>query len=112
MKPERRQRTVEETIAIAALGCVTFPAASWDKRFARMLFSADGITEKEVPQLWRLFKRYRRQIDCPRKDELLAMADKLAAPDFRAQQAAARALEREQEKLAQYKAAMGTTIKS
>lgn len=87
---QRRLSTIEETIAIAALRCCTFPVASWDKRFVRSL-NAMSISEKESAQLWRLFKRYRRQIDCPRKNELLQLADKLAAPDLRKMQAEARA---------------------
>lgn len=78
-------------IAIAALGCVTFPVGSWDKRFVRDIATSHGITEKQIPQLWRLFIRYRRQIDCPRKVELLDLAAKLSAPDLRKQQAMERA---------------------
>lgn len=89
----RTPYTPEEHIAAAALKCVGFPPASWDKRFANGL-AASGLTDKERPQLWRLFIRYRRQIYCPRKEELLQMAEKLAAPDFRKQAAQARALER------------------
>lgn len=69
----RSPYTPEEQIAAAALKCVTFPVASWDKRFAASLSPA-GLTDRERPQLWRLFIRYRRQIHCPRKAELLHLA--------------------------------------
>jgi hypothetical protein len=87
----RTPLTVEETIALAALGCVRFPTASWDKRFVRSLYHIPGLTDKERPQLWRLFIRYRRQIDCPRKAELLKLAETLSAPDLRKVAAAQRA---------------------
>ena len=80
--------TPDEVIVIAALRRVRYPAASWDKRFANQL-SDDGLTEKQRPQVWRLFIRYRRQIDCPDKARILAAAEKLAAPDFRKVNAAA-----------------------
>lgn len=63
--------------------CVTYPVASWDKRFMRALSSVETITEKEVPQLWRLFIKYRRQLNFPAKARLLALAETLSAPDFR-----------------------------
>lgn len=90
--------TPDEVVVIAALRRVRYPAASWDKRFANQL-SDDGLTEKQRPQVWRLFIRYRRQINCPDKARILAMAEKLAAPDFRKQQAA----EREQARINQLK---------
>ena len=99
MKPKSARviLTDEETIALAALGTCTFPVASWDKRFVRSLFELpktgqmhQGLTDKERPQLWRLFIRYRRQIDCPRKKELLGIAEKLSAPDLRKLAAAQR----------------------
>lgn len=37
---------------------VTYPPASWDKRFARELLTTT-ITEKEAAQVWRLFHKYR-----------------------------------------------------
>lgn len=80
--------TDDEKTAVEALARVSYPAASWDKRFSRQL-SSSGLTEKERPQVWRLFIKYRRQINCPRKAELLKLAETLAAPDFRKQQAAA-----------------------
>jgi hypothetical protein len=78
----------DERIAVEALARVSYPSASWDKRFNRQL-SPDALTDKERPQVWRLFIRYRRQISHPRKAELLKIAESLAAPDFRKQQAAA-----------------------
>lgn len=79
----RRARTSEETLAIAQMRCVTYPVGSWDKRFMRAISSSDTITDKESSQLWRLFIRYRRQINFPAKTRLLALAEKLGAPDLR-----------------------------
>jgi len=84
----RTPASEDEKIAVEALARVTYPPASWDKRFSRQL-SPEGLTDKERPQVWRLFIRYRRQISHPRKAELLRKAESLAAPDFRKQQAAA-----------------------
>ena len=84
----RTPTTEDERIAVEALARVSYPPASWDKRFSRQL-SPDGLTAKERPQVWRLFIRYRRQISHPRRAELLRKAESLAAPDFRKQQAAA-----------------------
>lgn len=86
MKTVRRLMTEMEKEAVSCLSQVRFLPASWDKRFARSLSGSDTLTEKEAPQVWRLFKRYRRQIAHPRKAELLAMADELSAPDLRKQQ--------------------------
>ena len=89
MKPTPRTPcTDDEKTAVEALARVSYPVASWDKRFSRQLSPA-GLTEKERPQVWRLFVKYRRQINCPRKAELLKVAETLAAPDFRKQQVAA-----------------------
>ncbi len=74
--------TEDEAIAVAALATVSYPPASWDKRFNRQLSPA-GLTDKERPQVWRLFIRYRRQISHPRKAELLRRAEAMAAPNFR-----------------------------
>lgn len=75
--------TPSEVEMVNCLQRVTYPAASWDKRFTRSMAGASGITEKESPQVWRLFKKYRRQISTPYKGVLLQMAEELAAPDFR-----------------------------
>jgi len=83
MKTERRPVTPDEAVAVKYLGHVTYPVASWDKRFARHMGEVEGITDKEAPQVWRLFKKYRRQIACPDKARLLALADTLSAPDLR-----------------------------
>ena len=88
MKTMRTPTTDDERIAVEALARVSYPPASWDKRFSRQL-SPEGLTDKERPQVWRLFIRYRRQISHPRRAELLRKAESLAAPDFRKQQAAA-----------------------
>ena len=81
----RRPMTADESLAYHAMcGHVRFPAASWDKRFFNQL-RENAISDKEAPQLWRLFIRYRRQIGYPR---LLKIAESLSAPDFRKQQKA------------------------
>jgi hypothetical protein len=89
----KRPVTADEMIALAAIARVGMSCGSWDKRFARDTLSTARETgmigEKSAPQLWRLFIRYRRQIGCPRKAELLKIAERLAAPDFRKQRAAA-----------------------
>jgi hypothetical protein len=79
----RREMTWDEHDAVKCLKeQVTYPPASWDKRFARELLTTT-ITEKESAQVWRLFHRYRRQIKHWKKAELLEVAAKLAAPDSR-----------------------------
>jgi hypothetical protein len=80
-----------ELEAVKCLQHCTFPVASFDKRFVRGLSGLETITEKEAPQVWRLFVRYRRQISTPNKAALLQMAEELSAPDFRKQAASARA---------------------
>lgn len=77
--------TQEEATAAQALQHVRYLPASWDKRFARSLSGSRPITEKEAPHIWRMFKRYRRQIRCPNKDELLKIAYEKSAPDLRKQ---------------------------
>ena len=79
--------TVDELEAVNSLQHVSYPVASWDKRFARSLSGMTTISEKEVPQVWRLFRRYRRQFSCPNKERLLLVAERLSAPDFRKQRA-------------------------
>lgn len=86
----RRFMTPDELLAIAQLHAVTFPVASWDKRFFRNLI-ADKISENESAQLWRIFIKYRRQMNFPAKVRLLALAETLAAPDLRKLAAAQRA---------------------
>lgn len=89
--------TDNERQAIKALQRVTFSVGSWDKRFARdVLFPAldTGVLgEKSVPQLWRLFIRYRRQLNLTHEERcrLMELAEKWSAPDFRKVNAAARA---------------------
>lgn len=78
-----RPTTPDEAIAIKLLGGVRFPTACWDKYFTRNMSSADQITEGQVPQLWRLLRRYRRQWRHPERERLLQLADQLAAPDLR-----------------------------
>ena len=79
--------TEDEAIAVECLAQVTYPVASWDKRFNRNL-NRESLSDKERAQVWRLFIKYRRQISHARKAELLAKAENLAAPDFRKQNAA------------------------
>lgn len=86
--------------------CVTFPVASWDKRFYRSLSSGELITENESAQLWRLFIKYRKQMSFPDKARLLAVAEKLAAPDFRKLEADRREQTRIEEEKAKYQEAM------
>lgn len=83
--------TPDEMQAIERMHCVTYPVASWDKRFMRNLSGCETISEKESAQLWRLFIKYRRQMAFPDKSRLLALAETLAAPDLRKLEAARRA---------------------
>ena len=87
-KDTRRPLTPEESEAVWALHGVTFPVASWDKRFSRQLNKDSHITERGAAQIWRLFIKYRRQINRDLFARLHKMAERLAAPDFRKQQAA------------------------
>lgn len=86
----RRPRTPDEELAIEQMRVVRFPVASWDKRFFRDLDSQSDISMNQAPQLWRLFIRYRRQMEFPAKERLLALAKELSAPDFRKQEKARR----------------------
>lgn len=91
---ERRPMDVTEIEAVRCLGQVRYPPASWDKRFARHMgemLHPGTISEKEVPQVWRLFKRYRQQIAHPQKALLLNTAEELSAPDLRKLEAARQA---------------------
>ena len=84
----RRDMTPDECAAVRCLKQqVTYPPATWDKRFARELLDTQ-ITAKQVGQVWRLFHKYRRQITHPDKTRLLELADTLAAPDLRKQSSA------------------------
>lgn len=106
----KRPLTTDEAEAIRMLRPVSFPVGSWDKRFAHgvlnFALSTGEIGEASVPQLWRIFIRYRRQTSGPRKAILLANAENLSAPDFRKQQAAARAQARVDAAKAKYATAM------
>jgi hypothetical protein len=80
----RRDMTDDEREAVRCLASqVTYPPGSWDKRFARGMGTVATITEKEAAQVWRLFHRYRRQITHGRKADLLALAERLKAPELR-----------------------------
>jgi hypothetical protein len=81
VKPVKREMTAEERLVIPWLWSqVNYSVGSWDKRFAReiqfVLTTGGGmITEGQSGQVWRIFKRYRRQIVCPDKERLLAIAE-------------------------------------
>jgi hypothetical protein len=80
----RRELTEHEKIIIPLLWeQVTYTPASFDKRFAREIQRVQQITEGQSGQVWRLFKRYRRQIKHPEKDKLLVLAEQWAAPELR-----------------------------
>lgn len=83
----RRPITNDERLVLNGMTWVTFPAASWDKRFFRGLFCSKTISEKEAAQLWRIFIKYRRQVRGSDKVRLLELAKTKAAPNFRKQQA-------------------------
>lgn len=77
----RRPMTADEAEMVKAIRrCVNYPVGHWDKRFMREL--PDEITEKQAVQVWRIFRRYRRQIPAgpdgvmtrERKEELLQQA--------------------------------------
>lgn len=79
----RRAMTADEEEMVKAIRrCVTFPTGHWDKRFMRDLL-ADEITDKQAVQVWRIFRRYRRQIPAgpgrlmtvERKEQLLRQAE-------------------------------------
>lgn len=91
MTTTRHPCTPDEAAAIACLGTVRYPVASWDKRFARSLDAGAGLTEREAPQVWRLLLRYRRQWNHPDRSRLLALAEQLSAPDLRKVEAQNRA---------------------
>ena len=47
---------------IAAIGKVTYPPATFHKRFARDIQGAEQLTEAQRQQCWRMVVRFRRQI--------------------------------------------------
>lgn len=94
---ERTATTANEKQAVTMLKGCRFAPATWDKRFVGQL-DAEALTVKERPQVWRLFIRYRRQIQpmivgshkraerqqqIARFQALLHEAAMLAAPDLR-----------------------------
>lgn len=106
---ERRPMSAYEVEAVRCLGQVRYPPCSWDKRFARHMgemLHFGTITDKEAPQVWRLFVRYRRQIQHPYKADLLRMAGERSAPDLRKQEAARRAQDRIDQERQKYDEAM------
>lgn len=104
--------TDDERAAIRGLIGVTFPVASWDKRFFRDVLhpalEAGMIGERSAPQLWRIFIRYRRQVRIPNPEysRLLKVASELSAPDYRKQQAALNAQAKIDEMKRKYAEAM------
>lgn len=94
---QRTPTTPEEKTAVLALQVVRMMPASWEKRFRSQL-NPEQLSEKERPQVWRLFKKYRRQIHGREVNgqtllgapwqNLLDMADRLSAPDYRKMNAA------------------------
>lgn len=83
LKPRRDLTEEEKTIIPLLWEQVNYTPASFDKRFAREIQGVQQITEGQSAQVWRLFKRYRRQIKHPEKDKLLVMAEQWAAPELR-----------------------------
>lgn len=100
MKPtvQRRLMTPDEMQAVERMACVTYPVASWDKRFMRSISSGEMISDNEAAQLWRVFIKYRRQMDFPDKERLLRFAEEHAAIDFRK----LKVQEQEKQRLAEY----------
>ncbi len=74
---EYREPSPDEAMMIKGLEGVTYPAASWDKRFMRGLVR---LTESGSVQLARIFIRYRRQVQHPEKERLLALAHTIYQP--------------------------------
>lgn len=105
-KPIRREMTEYEAEAVKCLGQVRYLPCSWDKRFARSLSGLTTITDREAPQVWRLFKRYRRQIEHPDKARLLVLAEARSAPDFRKEALRIEKAQRVKEERDKYERAM------
>lgn len=87
----KRPMTVEEIEATKLLAGVTYPIASWDKRFGGHLQWAiqqepPMISERAVAQLWRMVLRYRRQLPTQIRVKYVHIAEGLAAPDLRSKQ--------------------------
>lgn len=100
--------TSDEMQAVERMHGVTYPVASWDKRFMGSLSGRETISEKESAQLWRLFIRYRRQMSFPDKERLLQVAERVAAPDLRKVAAAQRAQSEIDELKAKYASSFKT----
>ena len=75
-----RQMTDEELVAVKCIREQVTLVGRWEKKFMRQL--GYKITEKQAAQVWRIFKRYRRQIQHERKAELLEIAERLGAPEM------------------------------
>lgn len=110
-KPAPKQPLTDiEREGIKCLHGVGMPVASWDKRFRRdVLFQSEGtgqISDKAVAQLWRMVIRYRRQWSHAERAQILRYAEEHSAPDYRKQQAAARAQWRIDELKRKYQEAM------
>lgn len=83
LSAEFRDLTEEEAQAASCLNQITFPPASFDKRFGRNMHEATRITDKGALQLWRIIHRYRRQITHPNKAQLLKIAEERKPEDMR-----------------------------
>ncbi len=83
----RRAVTPDEDAAIRCLGeQVGYSPGTWDKKFAGEIYGRRGsgmISEKEAAQVWRMFRRYRRQIQHVEKERLLEVAALHAATEAR-----------------------------
>lgn len=62
MSAERTPCDIDEAIAVEALRLCRLMPCSFEKRFVKRLVGTHGLTERERPQLWRIFRKYRRQI--------------------------------------------------
>lgn len=72
-----------ECLAVNMVGRLSYPAACFDKRFAREIAGVTKATEGQMAQVWRLVWRYRRQIQHEKRAELLAVAQVRGVVDFR-----------------------------
>ncbi len=102
----KRPITDDEVYAIQLLASVTYPVASFDKRFNRDVLqparNTKQLSDKAIAQMWRLFIRYRRQIHTIDMPHMMKIAEEKAAPDFRKQQAAANKQARDDKMKADY----------
>lgn len=62
MSVDRKPCDIDEAIAVEALRLCRLMPCSFEKRFVKRIVSAPGLTDRERPQVWRIFRKYRRQI--------------------------------------------------